>query len=164
MERATPLPEDVFTQPTGAEILVIGTGRIGLGAYRALHDEMGDRVWGMDADHERIAEQREQGLHVFEGDGESVDLWDQLDLSRIELILIATPQTEDCRNISEQLQMVNYQGKIAAIARFEDDREALLSYGIDQVFNFFVEAGVGFAEDSLRLIGREKQLEKRAAE
>jgi hypothetical protein len=60
--------------------------------------------------------------------------------------------------------MVNYQGKIAAIARFEDDREALLSYGIDQVFNFFVEAGVGFAEDSLRLIGREKQLEKRAAE
>jgi len=164
LERTTPLPEDVFTQPTGAEILVIGTGRIGLGAYRALHDEMGDRVWGMDADHERIAEQRELGLHVFEGDGESIDLWDQLDLSRIELILIATPQTEDCRNISEQLQMVGYQGKIAAIARFEDDREVLLSYGIDQVFNFFVEAGVGFAEDSLRLIGQEKQLGKGSAE
>jgi predicted Kef-type K+ transport protein len=158
-ERQPPLPEDVFTQPTGAEILVVGTGRIGLPAYRALHAELGDRVWGMDADHKRIAEQRAQGLQVFEGDGESIDLWDQLDVSKIELVLIATPQTEDCRNIAEQLKMVGYQGKIAAIARFEDDRAVLLGYGIDQVFNFFVEAGIGFAEDSLRLIGRQMRAE-----
>lgn len=160
LERQPPLPEDVVIQPSGAEILVIGTGRIGLPAYRALHGALGDRVWGMDADHERITEQLEQGLQVFEGDGESVDLWDRLDVSKIELVLIATPQTEDCRNIAEQLKMVGYRGKIAAIARFEDDREVLLSYGIDQVFNFFVEAGIGFAEDSLRLIGREQRLEK----
>ena len=54
--------------------------------------------------------------------------------------------------------MVNYPGKIAAIARFEDDREALLSYGIHKVFNFFVEAGIGFAEDSLRLIDYEREV------
>ncbi|MFT5658261.1 MAG: glutathione-regulated potassium-efflux system ancillary protein KefC [Gammaproteobacteria bacterium] len=156
-ERDKPLAEDVFVQPTGAEILVIGTGRIGIGAYRALHREMGDRVWGMDADRDRIEQQREQGMHVFMGDGESADLWDMLDVSRIKLVLIAVPAAEDCRNITEQLQLVNYKGKIAAIARFEDDREVLLSYGIDTVFNFFVEAGIGFAEDSLRLIGHEKQ-------
>ena len=34
-----------------------------------------------------------------------------------------------------------------------------MSYGIDKVFNFFVEAGVGFAEDSLRLIDKEKEEE-----
>lgn len=157
VERKEPLEEDVFIQPTGAEILVVGTGRVGLGAYRALHRERGDRVWGMDADHERIAQQREAGFHVFVGDGESADLWQQLDLSRIELILIATAAHEDCRNITEQLQFAGYQGKIAAIARFEDDRETLMSYGIDKVFNFFVEAGVGFAEDSLRLIDKEKK-------
>ena len=163
LERRPPLPEDIFTQPTGAEILIIGTGRIGLGAYRALNRELGDRVWGMDADHKRIEQQRAQGLHVFAGDGESVDLWDRLDVSKIELVLIATPKTEDCRNITEQLRQVGYRGKIAAIARFEDDREVLLSYGIDQVFNFFVEAGVGFAEDSLRLIGRERRVENASA-
>ncbi|MFT7672527.1 MAG: glutathione-regulated potassium-efflux system ancillary protein KefC, partial [Gammaproteobacteria bacterium] len=139
------------------EVLVIGTGRIGLGAYRALHAELGDRVWGMDADHDRIAQQREEGLNVFVGDGESIDLWEGLNVSQIQLVLIATPATEDCRNISEQLRIAGYQGKIAAIARFEDDRDTLLSYGIDKVFNFFVEAGIGFAEDSLRLIGREKK-------
>jgi predicted Kef-type K+ transport protein len=159
LEYDKPLKEDIFEQPTGAEILVIGTGRIGLGAYHALHRELGDSVWGMDADHNRIAQQREEGLHVFVGDGESADLWDNLDVSRIELILIATAATDDVRNITEQLKFAGYSGKIAAIARFEDDSEALLSCGIDRVFNFFLEAGVGFAEDSLRLIDRERQVE-----
>jgi len=158
-ESDRPLAEDVFVQPTGAEILVVGTGRIGIGAFRALHRELGDRVWGMDADHNRIAEQREQGLHVFVGDGESADLWGNLNVSRIKLVLLAVSATEDCRNITEQLKLVGYQGKIAAIARFEDDSEVLLSYGIHKVFNFFVEAGVGFAEDSLRLIEHEKPVE-----
>jgi hypothetical protein len=159
LERDKPLQEDVFVQPTGAEILVIGTGRIGLGAYLALHRELGDSVWGMDADHDRIALQREEGLHVFVGDGESADLWDNLDVSRIELILIATPATEDVRNITEQLKFAGYSGKIAAISKFEDDHEALLSYGIDKVFNFFSEAGVGFAEDSLGLIDRKRRVD-----
>ena len=152
LEREPPLPEDVFVQPKEAEVLVIGTGRIGLGAFRALHRELGDRVWGMDANRERVARLQDEGLHVFVGDGESADLWDNLDVSSIRLVLIATPVTEDCRNISEQLHLAGYTGKLAAIARFEDDRETLMSYGIDTVFDFFVEAGIGFAEDSLRLI------------
>ena len=155
LEREPPLAEDVFEQPESAEILVIGTGRIGLGAYRALHAEVGDRVWGMDANRDRVRQQRDEGLHVFVGDGESADLWEKLDVSRIQLVLIATPATEDCRNITEQLNLAGYQGKIAAIARFEDDRDMLLSYGIDKVFNFWFEAGIGFAEDSLGLIGQE---------
>lgn len=80
-------------------------------------------------------------MQVFVGDGASADLRKRLDVSRIELILIATPATEECRNISEQLKPVGYRGKIATIARFEDHRDTLLSYGIDQVFNFFAEAG-----------------------
>jgi len=156
VEREPPLPEDIFEQPKGAEILIIGTGRVGLSAYAALHDELGDSVWGMDADHDRITEQKSLGMNVFEGDGESADLWEQLDVSRIELVLIAIPATEDCRNITEQLQNVGYRGKIAAIARFEDDSATLLDYGIDKVFNFFTEAGIGFAEDSMRLIDRKE--------
>lgn len=152
LEREPTPTQEQFDLPGSAEILIVGTGRIGGGAYRALHDVLGDRVWGMDADDRRIARQRQAGMQVFVGDGESADLWDQLDVDRIRLILIATPVTEDVRNITEQLHLAGYQGKIAAIARFEDDRELLLGYGIDRVFNFYIEAGVGFAEDSLRLI------------
>ena len=155
LEHDKPLREDVFVQPSEAEILVIGTGRIGMGAFRALHHELGDRVWGMDANHERVERLQAEGMHIFEGDGESADLWEKMDVSSLRLVLIATPVAEDCRNITEQLRFAGYAGKIAAIARFEDDREILLSYGIDKVFDFFVEAGIGFAEDSLRLIAND---------
>ncbi len=158
VERDQPLPEDILDQPESAEILIIGTGRIGAGAFRALYRELGDRVWGMDADTELIAQQQQEGMHVFVGDGESADLWDKLDVTRLELVLITTPITVDCRNITEQLRFAGYRGKIAAIARYEDDRDILLEYGVDKVFNFYVEAGVGFAEDSLRLIESNKQV------
>ncbi|MEM7209699.1 MAG: cation:proton antiporter family protein [Pseudomonadota bacterium] len=158
LERRKPLVEDIFVQPSDAEVLIVGTGRIGRGAYRALHNKMGDHVWGMDADHERVAAQKEQGMNVFVGDGESVDLWEALDLSKIKLVMIATPANEDVRNITEQMLFAGYKGKIAAIARFEDDRETLKSYGIDKVFDFFVEAGAGFADDSLRMIDQEKSV------
>ena len=66
----TQLDEVHHIDDRAAEILVIGTGRIGIGAYRALHAELGDRVWGMDADRALVAEQRAAGLHVFDGDEE----------------------------------------------------------------------------------------------
>ena len=152
-ESATRLPEDVVERPRTAEIIVVGTGRVGLGAFRALHDMVGDRVWGMDANRERIREQREAGLHVFAGDGENADVWEQVDVSTIKLVLLTVPSIDDCRNVTEQLRRAGYQGPIAAVARYEDEREPLLAAGIDTVFNFFTEAGIGFAEDSLRLIG-----------
>ena len=101
IERVDPLVEDVLDQPDSAEILIIGTGRIGSGAYRALHRELGDRVWGMDVNRELIARQLEEGMHVFVGDGENADLWDKLDVSRLKLVLIATPVRADCRNVAE---------------------------------------------------------------
>jgi len=155
-EHPQKLPEDNFVQPRNAEVLVIGTGRVGRGAYQALYNELGDRVWGMDANDERIKQQQAMGMHVFIGDGENADLWEKLNVAGIKLILIAIPSIDDCRNISEQLKVAGYRGKIAAIARFEDDREKLQNYGIDKVFDFFVEAGTGFAEESLHLIGVHK--------
>jgi len=157
-ERPQILPEDDFFQPKNAEILVIGTGRVGQGAYHALYNELGDRVWGMDANSERIKQQKQQGMHVFVGDAENADLWENLNVANIKLVLIAIPSIEDCRNINEQLKVAGYHGKIAAIARYEDDRNQLMSYGIDKVFDFFIEAGAGFAEESLHLIGLHKRL------
>ena len=112
----------------------------------------------MDADIARIEQQKSQGMHVFVGDAENADLWENLNVAGIKLILIAIPSIEDCRNINEQLKAAGYQGKIAAIARFEDDREELQRYGIDNVFDFFIETGAGFAEESLHLIGLHKHL------
>lgn len=146
------LPEDTFVQPDHAEIIVIGLGRVGKGAYLSLHQMVGNKVWGMDADPVRINTLKNKGYQVLIGDGEDVDLWENMDLSGVNLVLLALPSIDDICNITEQLHHANFSGKIASIARYEDQIEPLLKAGSDKVFNFFTEAGTGFAEESLQLI------------
>jgi len=155
-ESDTPLPSDIFVQPKDSEILVIGLGRVGKGAFNALHSIVGDKVWGMDADRSRIQKFQNKGLHVFYGDGEDADLWCNMDVKNIKLVLLALPSIEDSLNIAEQLHSANYPGEIAAIARFPDEHKQLVDGGIDTVFNFYTEAGFGFAEESLQLINHPK--------
>jgi hypothetical protein len=146
------LPEDVYVQPVRAEIIVIGLGRVGKGAYLSLNNLVGNKVWGMDADPIRIKHLKNVGYQAMVGDGEDVDLWENMDLTQIQLILLALPSIEDICNITEQLQHANYAGKIASIARYEDEIQPLIDAGSDKVFNFFTEAGTGFAEESLQLL------------
>lgn len=146
------LLEDLYVQPVGAEIIVIGLGRVGKGAYSSLNNMVGKKVWGMDADAIRISNLKKIGYQAMVGDGEDVDFWEHMDLSQIQLILMALPSIEDICNITEQLQHAGYSGKIASIARYEDEIQPLIDAGSDKVFNFFTEAGTGFAEESLQLL------------
>ena len=91
------------------------------------------------------------------GDGEDIDLWENLDVRQLELVLIALPSIEDAANVTAQLKRINYTGKIAAIARYEDEVAPLINHGVDKVFNFFTEAGLGFAEESMAWAGLNEQ-------
>jgi predicted Kef-type K+ transport protein len=151
-ERSPCLPQDVYLQPEHANTLVIGLGRVGCGTYNALHNAIGDKVWGIDSDQDRINEQQEKGMQVMFGDAEDIDLWENMKLDNIKLILLALPSIDDCAIIVQQLRSAQFKGNIAAIARFEDERRKLEHIGVDHVFNFYVEAGSGFAEESLKLL------------
>lgn len=146
------LVEDVFTQPKNAEVLVVGLGRVGRGAFESLRHLIGDNVAAMDADRSRIQSMQASHNNIFYGDGEDADLWERLDTSDIRLIMLALPIAEDSKNIAIQLREAKYQGQIAAIAHYHDEREILLASGIDNVFNFYTDAGTGFAEESLALV------------
>ena len=155
MENDKRLKEDIYPVIADAKILVVGLGRVGIGAFSSLNKLMDNLVWGMDADRVKVQKMRDEGLNVITGDGEDVDLWENLDIRHVELVLLALPSIEDAMNISKQLKNAGYQGKIAAIARYEDEVDALLNNGVDKVFNFFTEAGLGFAEESLSLVNYE---------
>ena len=152
MNLKSALPEDTYEQPEGARVLILGMGRVGKGAYLALRQALGEQVWGMDADPIRIRKLKKAGMQVMVGDGEDIDFWENTRLDGVELIMLAVPSVEDTSNITEQLRDANYRGKVAAIARYEDEIQPLLDAGTDKVFNFFTEAGTGFAEESLVLI------------
>ncbi len=150
------LKEDQYPCMSDAEVLVIGMGRVGKGAYGALKSALGSKVWGMDADHERIKQMADEHNTAIVGDGENIDLWESLDISNVQLVLLALPSIQDSSNITAQLRQANYSGQIAAIARYEDEVEPLLAKGVDKVFNFFTDAGLGFAEESISLLNEGK--------
>lgn len=151
------LAADIVQQPPQATVLVIGMGRVGKSAFKALRTVLDEQVAGLDSDRFRASQLQQKGLNVCFGDGEDADFWENFDTSDIKLVLLALPLVEDSRNVTVQLINAGYTGQIAAIARFEDDREALIASGIDKVFNFYKEAGSGFAEDSLQLISQSTQ-------
>jgi len=61
-------------------------------------------------------------------------------------VMLAMPTLKDMRQTVKLLERVGYPGLIAAVTRYEDDRVALEKDGVDAVFNFYEEAGAGFAE------------------
>jgi len=150
-ERDQKLSEDTFCQPCNSPVVVIGMGRVGMGAYKALHNQIGKQVWGLDADKSKSEWLASQGYQSYYGDAEDAYFWEKVSLDNIKLILLALPAVKDAVSITQQLKHAGYQGKIAAIARFDDDRDKLERLGIDKVFNFYTEAGVGFAEESIEL-------------
>jgi predicted Kef-type K+ transport protein len=146
------LSEDDFVQPCEASIAIIGMGRVGIGAYKALNAQVGNQAWGLDTDKDKVKWLNEQGIQTYFGDAEDADFWESIDLSKVELTLLALSSVLDIKNITRQIKRTNYQGKIAAIARYDDERLTLESFGVDKVFNFYNEAGVGFAEESMSLL------------
>lgn len=146
------LPEDAYVQPDHASIFVVGMGRVGKGSYEALSHAVGDKVWGLDADVERVQYLQSKNKQVIYGDAEDADLWERIDVTSINLILLALPAIDDIENICRQLREAEYKGQIAAVARYEDERKHLIDAGVDKVFNFYTEVGAGFAEESLQLI------------
>ncbi|MCY7295130.1 cation:proton antiporter family protein [Alteromonas sp. a30] len=151
-ERKERLPEDAYVEPGKASVLVVGMGRVGKGSFDALTTALGSGVIGMDADSERVGRLRDAGKNVIYGDAEDADLWERTDISALQLILLALPSIEDIDNICQQLRDAGYKGKLAAMARFEDERKHLINSGIDKVFNFYTEVGAGFAEESLAVL------------
>ena len=63
--------------------------------------------------------------------------------------MLAIPSVTEMKNILYQLQHTEYRGRIAAIARFEDERRDLISLGADVAFNYYEEVGAGFAEEMI---------------
>jgi len=155
-ERNQRLPEDCYTQPVNARVLVVGMGRVGKGAYNALRNVIGENVWGIDADPERAKRLESKNMQIINGDGEDVDFWENIDLGPVELIMLTVPSVDDISNITDQLRSAGFTGTVASIARYEDEIELLQQAGADKVFNFFTEAGTGFAEESLQFLSSTK--------
>jgi predicted Kef-type K+ transport protein len=151
-ERPDRLLEDSFEQPGDVDVLIVGMGRVGSGAYDTFYHDTEKTVCGIDVDKNHIEKQREAGRQVIVGDAEDPDFWSYINLKSVSLIIFSMPNYIDALEAISLLKKMGYQGKTASIAQYDDQKEELLAAGIDEVFNYFVEVGAGLAQQSKHLI------------
>lgn len=130
----------------GAEVLITGMGRVGSGAYLSMRDAIGDKVCGIDADADSVKRHQQSGYNVIFGDAEDADFWREINSDKLRLVMLAMPTVSDMLQAVKLLKEVGYQGMIAAVTKHEDDRATLEAAGVHATFNFYAEAGAGFAE------------------
>ena len=140
------LAEERPIDVSDANILICGMGMVGIGAYDAMRERYGQQVKGIDFDAETVAEQVAQGRDVFVGDATDIDLWERLDVSNVSMIMLSIPNHAENLVAAEQLASVSFRGVLAGTALYESEMEELRTAGVKAAFNFFSEAGKGFAE------------------
>lgn len=150
-ERRQRLPDDRVSQPEG-EILVVGMGRVGTGAYESLKHDLHRDVCGLDVDSQRVAAHQKLGRNVVVADAEDPDFWARINLIQVQLIMLTMPNCQDILEAAQQLRSANYSGKLASIVHYEDEKNLLLAAGVDVVFNHYLNAGAGLAERSTQLL------------
>ncbi len=128
-----------------AKILIFGMGRIGIGAYHEMVSKYGDTVLGIDSDPAIVTTHVEAGRNVIEGNAADNDLWRKLEHDHVRVVMLAMPHHEGNLFAAKQLSSTGFKGFVAATVMFPDDAEPLKQEGVQAVYNFYTEAGAGFA-------------------
>ena len=150
-QRAKRMRDDSAYDMRGIEVLIIGMGGVGSGAYDVHMKELAsdkdeNSLLGIDIDPVTARNQRDKGRNVLLGDPSDPDFWDRVqEAYTVKLILLALPKHDAIVEVVEQLQDIKFDGKIAATVRFEDEQEHLEELGVQHIYNIYEEAGAGFA-------------------
>lgn len=148
-------PDDRPISLADAEVVIIGMGRVGTGAYDFLQQQ-DFKIVGMDSDPIKVNNHQQNGRNVIYADSEDSGLWEKIDLSQVKAVLLAMPDMEAKRFAICQLRQVGYKGVINTTALFNEEVDVLKKLGADEVYNYYNGVGVGFAEFVIRDIQLER--------
>lgn len=149
-ETSQRLPEDQPVDPGDAQVFIFGMGRIGTGAYEYMRKRFGAKVLGLDYDPEVVRQHTDAGRNVIQEDATDPDFWERVKMgprkTAGDMVLLSMRSHAANMYAAERLAEGHYVGIIAAIAEFEDELEELKGVGVHAAFNFYAEAGYGYAE------------------
>lgn len=150
-ERRRRHPDDEPISLGRAEVVVVGMGRVGTGAYNHVR-ELGLKVVGLDSDLGKVRRHLAGGRRVVYADAEDPLLWHRLNLDKVRVVMLAVPDLEAKVVASRQLRRRGYAGLISATHVWPEEREPILAAGADLTYNYFAEAGVGLATDTFEAL------------
>jgi len=139
-------PDDKPLHVGYANVLIIGMGRVGAGAYR-FFTQRKQRVVGLDSDPGKVEEHKRKGRRVLYADAEDPGLWQNIDLSGVRAIMLAIPDHEANTIAARQLRLAGYKDLICATVLFPEEVKSIIDAGADVAYYYYDEVGVGFAEN-----------------
>jgi predicted Kef-type K+ transport protein len=148
-------PEDQPLDPGDAQIAVFGMGRVGTAAYDEMRARQGDIVIGVDIDADVVKIHQATGRKVIVGDVTDIDFWARVRMGnkdKLRLVMLAMPEHAANMQAVKELTAYNFDGIMAATAQFDDEVEELKEAGVHGAFNFYAEAGYGFAEHVCKVL------------
>jgi hypothetical protein len=140
-------PEEIPFERGIWHIAIVGMGRVGVGAYDWFHEHVSDEIQGFDFCQETVAEQIDQSRNVIHADVTDPDFWRRLPApdGTLKLVVLALANIDAMLYTVKMLKQHGYTENIAAVARYDDQVQALHEAGVDIAFNIFDEAGAGLA-------------------
>jgi predicted Kef-type K+ transport protein len=144
LEREKRHPDDEPISLGRAEILIVGMGRVGSGAYDYLKQQ-DENIVGIDSDPAKIESNVREGRRVAYADAEDPSFWQRLNLDRLRAIMLAVPDLQAKVSAAHALRRRGYRGLLSATHLYPEEREPILEAGCDVTYNYYTEAGVGFA-------------------
>jgi hypothetical protein len=152
LERNTRHPDDEPISLGRAEILIVGMGRVGSGAYDYLRLQ-DENIVGIDSDPAKIESNVREGRRVAYADAEDPGFWQLLNIDRLRAIMLAVPDLQAKVSAARALRRRGYRGLLSATHLYPEERDPIIEAGCDVTYNYYTEAGVGFARhtyDTLR--------------
>jgi len=140
------LPEELPVNLCETQILIFGMGRIGTGAYETIAQTYPHLVAGVDINPESAQSHIKRGRFVIVADATDPDFWQRINHSNVKVIMLAMPKHIQNLSALEQLKASGYTGQVTAIANYPDQQQELERLGVNSTYNFYLEAGTGFAE------------------
>lgn len=145
-ESNTRLAEELPVNLTDTKIVIFGMGRIGTGAYETITATHPNVVAGIDIKPEVVDKHIKRGRKVLIADATDPDFWQRVNHSHVEMVMLAMPKHMQNIFALEQLRASGYKGQVTAIANYPDQQKELEEMGVNSTYNFYLEAGSGFAE------------------
>jgi Trk K+ transport system NAD-binding subunit len=129
-------------------------GRIGTMVYDFMRGKYGETVLGFDFNAEKVRNHCEAGRRVVYGDPTDPDFYPRIKRqdNPARMVILAMPKHQANLTATRHLVEVGFPGQIAAIAQFDDQVEELREAGAHASFNFYSEAGLGFAEHAWEVL------------
>ncbi|MEM7332014.1 MAG: cation:proton antiporter [Chloroflexota bacterium] len=131
-----------------ANYIVLGMGQAGTAAYDYLI-EQGKRPLGLDSDPVQIQYHLQHERRVVYGDAKDPELWTDIDLSRIEGVLMTLSNLSAEVQATQNLRAEGFAGFVAALSRYGENEAVLKEAGVSVSFLPIEQAGRELAQASL---------------